>query len=140
MDMTWQAFSTHATAAAVMAGRRELYRRVDTESLSEAWLETPGQAPSPWRIMRSNEPFYALGVAVWIDGKAARPGLRMRLTMALDSLIGSAHAPMVITVAPALDWTTLTTTERAIAVAGLVDFLQSGHNLGQAVEALTARR
>jgi len=140
MDMSWQAFSPRSTAAAVMAGRRQLCRQVETEGLSEAWLETRDGTPGAWRIMRSNDPVAMLAVAIWIDGKPARPGLGMRIRMALDSLSGSAHAPMVMTVAPAVDWDRLSVTERTIAEASLVDFLVAHKGLDQTVGALTAWR
>jgi exosortase A len=104
MDMRWQALSARSTAGAVMAARRQMTALVDTESQSEAWLQTPDGAPSVWRIVRSNDPFGMMAVGVWIDGKPVRPGMRMRARMALDSLLGTTHAPLVVTVTPAIDW------------------------------------
>lgn len=104
MDVTWQAFSPRVTAGPVMAARRRLSLRTETESHAEDWLVTPDHARSPWRIMSSTDPVYLMAVAVWVDGVAVRPGLPMRARMAMDSLLGASHAPMVVTVAPAVDW------------------------------------
>ncbi|MFL5289640.1 MAG: hypothetical protein ACJ8AW_53955, partial [Rhodopila sp.] len=89
VDMHWQAFSARSTAGAVMAGRRQMYRLVDTEGRSEAWLQTPDGTPSVWRIMHANDPFGVLAVGVWVDGQPVRPGMRMRARMAADSLLGT---------------------------------------------------
>ena len=138
MDLRWQALSPRSTAGAVMAARRDLSRAVDSEGRSEAWLNTGDGKPSAWRIMRSDDPAYALGVSVWIDGQPNRPGLNMRLRMALDSLSGPAHAPLVMTVTPAVDWAALTVTERRIAEDRLAAFLVAHPGLDQAVGAATA--
>jgi exosortase A len=138
MDMRWQALSPLSTAGAVMVALRNLSRAVDSEDESENWLDTGDGKPSAWRIKRSNEPAYALGVSVWINGQPQRPGLRMRLRMALDSLTGSAHAPLVMTVTPAVDWTALTLTERRLALDGLVAFLVAHQGLDQTIGAATA--
>ncbi len=90
--------------------------------------------------MRSDDPAYALGVSVWIDGQPVRPGLKMRLRMALDSLTGSSHAPLVLTVTPAVDWKALTLTRRRIEEDRLAAFLAGHRGLDQAVAAATAVR
>jgi exosortase A len=138
MDMSWQAFSPRSTAAAVMAARRYLTRGVDSKGRSEAWLETADATPTAWRIMQSNDPVYALGVAVWIDGEAVRPGLRMRVRMALESLLGSAHTPMVVIVTPAVVWDGLTMAQRRAAEESLGDFLLRHRDLDHRIGALTA--
>ena len=62
----------------------------------------------------------------------------MRARMALDSLIGSAFAPMIVTVTPAVDWSTLTPAEREKAQASVVAFLLSHPDLGRSLGALSA--
>nr|WP_294523669.1 exosortase A [uncultured Rhodopila sp.] len=140
MDMRWQALSPRSTAGAVMAAWRTLCRPADGESRAEAWLNTGDGKPSAWRIIRVEDPAYALGVSVWIDGRPVRPGLAMRLRMALDSLTGSAHAPLVMTVTPAVHWEALTVTRRRIAEDELGAFLAAHRGLDQAVRAVTAVR
>jgi exosortase A len=138
MDMRWQALSPLSTAGAVMAVRRDLCRPVESEGRSEAWLSPDDGKPSAWRIMRSDDPAYALGVSVWIGGQPNRPGLDMRLRLAIDSLTGSAHAPLVMTVTPAVDWPALTLAERRFAEGQLAAFLMTRTGLDQTVEAATA--
>ncbi|HEY0184538.1 MAG TPA: hypothetical protein VGC09_17180, partial [Rhodopila sp.] len=139
MDMSWEAFSPRITAAPIMAARRRLVLRVQTEGLQENWLATPEGAPSAWRIMTSNDPLFSVAVAVWVDGKPVRPGLAMRARMAMTSLFGSAFAPMVVTVAPALDWESIAGPERMDALARLPAFLLTHRDLDQTVARLTAR-
>ncbi len=133
LAMRWQALSPRSTAAAVMAARRRMTRAVESEGLSQAWLGTA----SAWLIMQSNDPVATLGVAVWVDGKPVRPGLRMRVRMAIDSLFGSAHAPLVMTVTPVVDWRRLSLVERQAVDAGLVGFLGGHPGLDRVVGGLT---
>lgn len=140
MDMTWEAFSPWVTAAPLMQERRRLTRRVDTEGLTEAWLPGPGDQPRPWRIMHSTDPAYVLAAAIWIDGRPARPGLSLRLRMARDSLFGTAYAPMVMIVTPAVSWGDLTPADRRAAEASVAAFLQAHPGLDARVGAMSALR
>jgi exosortase A len=139
MDVSWEAFSPRITAAPLMAERRRLVARAETEGLQENWLRTANGTPSTWRIMVSNDPVFAIGVSMWIDGKPVRPGLAMRLRMAIDSLFGSAFAPMVVAVTPAVDWDALTPPERKAAEEAVSTFLLQHHDLDWTVGALSAQ-
>lgn len=138
VDLAWEAFSPRATAAPVMAERRRLCLRAETEGLQEAWLDTVSGPPSTWRLMRSNEPAFITAVSVWVDGKPVQPGLAMRARMALNSLLGSAYAPLVMTVTPVADWNKLPPAEREAKEASLSAFLLSHPDLAAQVGALTA--
>jgi hypothetical protein len=134
MDLAWEEFSPRITAAPLMAERRRLVLRAATEGLSESWLDspdgTPGDTPGPWRIMQSRDPAFMIAVAVWVDGRPVRPGLPMRLRMAMNSFLGSNFAPVVATVTPAVDWDALTRSQRDAAEASLPAFLLSHPDLG----------
>jgi exosortase A len=140
MDMAWEAFSPRITAAPLMAERRRLVLRAVTEGLSESWLDSNGGAPSTWRIMHSAEPAFMIAVSMWVDGKPVRPGLTMRMRMAVNSLFGTSYAPMVVTVTPAVDWDALNWNDRKAAEASLPAFLQTQHDLDRTVGALSALR
>jgi exosortase A len=137
MDMSWAAFSPRITAAPLMAERRRLALRAETEGLQEHWLESENGKPSPWRIMRSTDPQFMIAVAMWVDGKPARPGLVMRSRMAMNSLFGSAYAPMVVTVTPVVDWDALTGEQSKNAEASLPVFLRRDPNLDRTIGALS---
>jgi exosortase/archaeosortase family protein len=140
MDITWTVLSPRSTAAPVMAARRRMVADALSEGLQEDWLEPVNGMPSPWRIMKSDDPAYATAAAIWIDGKPVRPGLAMRLRMALNSLTGSAYAPMVVTVTPVVDWETKNGQELKAAEDALPRFLLANPGLDQTIGALSALR
>ena len=139
MDMSWQVFSPRITAAPLMAERRRLVMRAETEGREEHWLSTSNGTASAWRIITSADPAFAVAVSIWVDGKPARPGLAMRLRMAIDSLFGSNYAPIVVTATPAVDWDALQATQRSEAAASLPKFLLSHPDLDRTIGALSAR-
>lgn len=140
MDLTWVSFSPRVTAGPVMAERRRLSLRAETESMQQHWLQTDGGGKSPWRIMHSNEPLYETAVAVWIDGHAVRPGLAMRLRLAASSVLGSDHAPVVMTVTPVVQWGGLSREERRAVEQSVDDFLRAYPQLTERVGAISALR
>lgn len=123
MDISWRAFSPRITAAPLMSERRRLVSRAASEGLQENWLEIADGTPSPWRIMVSTEPAFAIGVSIWIDGRPIRPGLAMRARMALNSVLGSDFMPMLVTVTPAVTWDTLNLIQRREAALSVSAFL-----------------
>ncbi|WP_428531271.1 exosortase A [Rhodopila sp.] len=139
MQMTWQAFSPRITAAPLMSERRRLVVHADTEGHEEHWLATGDATPSTWRIITSNDPAFAVAVSVWVNGKPVRPGLAMRVGMAMDSLFGSNFAPIVVTLTPAVDWTVLNPAERREAESSLATFLRNHGTLDQTIATLSAR-
>ena len=137
MDMSWEAFPPRSTAGPIMAERRRLVLRALTEGLSENWLDAGDGVASPWRIMSSNDPAYTTAVSVWIDGKPIRPGLTMRLRMAVASVTGSAYAPMLVIVTPVVDWQTSNTAEIKAAETSLPRFLLTHPGLDRTIGALS---
>jgi hypothetical protein len=135
MDMVWEAFSPHVTASPVMTERRRLSRRAMTEVLNESWLAEPDGQLGAWRIMTSVKPAFALAIGIWIDGRPVRPGLAMRARMAMNSLFGSGHAPVVMSVTPAVDWDRLTPVEANAARTSLRDFLLAHPDLADRIGA-----
>jgi exosortase A len=135
MDISWEAFSPRITAGPLMAARRRLVVRAQTEGLQENWLETG----SPWRIMLSDDPAFAIGVSMWVDGKPVRPGLVMRARMAMNSLFGSRFTPMVMTVTPVVDWDGGNGARQREAEASLPRFLLQHRDLDRTVGLLSAQ-
>jgi exosortase A len=135
VDLRWEAFSPRATAASVMAARRQMVAGALTEGLQENWLDSGDGSPSAWRIMKSRDPPYVTAVSVWIGGKPIRPGLAMRLRMAVSSLMGSAYAPAVMTVTPAVNWEARDAAQFTAAEDALPRFLLTHPELDQKVGA-----
>jgi hypothetical protein len=138
-DLSWEAFSPRVTAGPLMAERRRLVVRAETEGLQEHWLETADDASSAWRIMMSDDPAFAIGVSIWVDGKPVRPGLAMRTRMAMNSLFGSNFAPLVVTVTPAVDWDGLNGIERKQAMGLVPAFLLQHRDLDRTIGKMSAR-
>jgi hypothetical protein len=89
--------------------------------------------------MKSTDPAFITAVSIWIDGKPVRPGIAMRARMALNSLLGSSHAPVVMTVTPVADWEKLGPARKDVE-ASLPAFLLAHPDLAQKVGALSAVR
>ena len=126
--MSWEAFAPRTTAAPLVAARRRLAARAETEALQESWFAVDGQ-PSAWRVMISNNPAFAIAVIMWVDGRPVRPGLEMRVKMAINSIFGSAGPPMIMTVSPMVDWDKLNENDRMEAENALSAFLLVHHDL-----------
>jgi hypothetical protein len=138
MDVAWSTFSPRATAGVVMAQRRRMVIGALTEGLLEHWMPEVDGHPSPWHLMESNDPAFMTAVAVWVEGRPVRPGMGMRLHMALDSLTGTSHVPVVMTVTPAVDWDNLSPVAREGAETGLRAFISNHPNLADQVSVLSA--
>ena len=139
MDLSWKAFSPRITAAPLLAEQRRLAARAMTEGLQEHWLDPQNGTMSTWRIMTANESAFAMAVSLWVEGKPVRPGLAMRVQMAIDSLFGSRFSPMVVAVAPAMDWDSATPAERGTAEASVEAFLLSHRDLDRIISVLSRR-
>ena len=57
-------------------------------------LGTPG-----WATVSASEPGLVVASAAWVEGAPATGGLRQRLVLARNSLLGTQHAPVVMSVA-----------------------------------------
>ncbi len=140
LDMSWEAFSPRSTAGPVMSARRRMVAAARTEGIQEQWLDPGDGTFSAWRVMKSTEPAYLIAVSVWIDGKPVRPGLQMRLRMALNSLLGSPYTPMVVTVTPVVDWEARNGSDLKTAEDALPHFLRTHSSLNETVGALSLLR
>ena len=141
MDMAWVAFPPRSTAGPLMAARRRMASTAITaEDFSQFWLNPGDGKTSAWDIMSAADPGYVVAVSIWVGGKPVRPGLKMRLHMALSSLFGSSYAPMVLAVTPVLDWSKGTGVTMRSAEELLTGFLTSHPALDQTVGKLSAVR
>lgn len=140
LDMSWEAFSPRSTAAPLMSARRNMVAGARTEGIQEHWLDQSDGTFNAWRVMKSNNPAYVIATSVWIDGRPARPGFGMRVRMALNSLIGSDYAPMVVTVTPVVDWQARNGSELKAAEDALPRFLLNHPGLDATVGALSILR
>ncbi|HBK09250.1 MAG TPA: exosortase [Acetobacteraceae bacterium] len=141
MDMAWVAFSPRSTAGPIMAERRRLaWTAITAEDFSQSWLNPGDGTASAWQIMSAADPGYIVAVSVWVEGRPVRPGLKMRLRLALDSLLGSDYAPIVVAVTPVVDWDRGNAGTMSAAEASLTRFLVSHPTLDQTIGTLSAIR
>ena len=104
-DLRIVVFGVHSTAAPVLGAERVLTvipnithdENFETESVR---LPVKGGAGRPWRLIRSTRPGPMVAVAIWVDGKPAGGGLRMRARLAWESLMGAPVGPVLVTVRP----------------------------------------
>ena len=141
MDMAWAAFSPRSTAGPLMAERRRLaLTAITAEDFSQSWLDT-GKTPSrAWQIMTAADPASVVGVSMWVDGQPVRPGLKMRLRMALNSLMGSDHAAVVVAITPVIETDRATPATVRAAEDSLSHFLEAHPAIDQTVAELSAIR
>ncbi len=100
LTVTVQAFPPRSNPARVITAQRLATGEAggyDETVVSS--LQVPGIQPGNWRLVLTGEPARVTATALWVDGKPAAGGLAGRLTMARNSLAGSAYAPMLVTVA-----------------------------------------
>jgi hypothetical protein len=141
MDMAWAVLPPRSTAGPLMAERRRMASTAITaEDFSQFWLAPGDGKASAWDIMSAADPGYIVAVSIWVGGKPVRPGLKMRLHMALTSLFGSSYAPMVVAVTPVLDWSKGSGVSMNAAAAMLTGFLTSHPGLDPTIGTLSAIR
>ena len=130
LDVTTETFSPRSTAAPVLAERRRLSRPPNADESAESWLHGTAGARPTWRIITSAQPAFVTAVAMWTEGEPARLGLAMRAGMARDSLMGARFMPVVMTVTPERDWSTLRPDEVRETENALRQFLLTHPELG----------
>ncbi|MSP02188.1 MAG: exosortase [Acetobacteraceae bacterium] len=105
MNVRIAVFSPRSTAAPINAERRRLTRLPEADDTTETPLsDEGGDATRGWRLVRANQPAFIAAAAMWIDGEPTLPGMTMRLRMARTSLVGTAYAPVLVTITPVVDW------------------------------------
>ena len=137
INVLTEVFSPRVTAAPINAERRKLTRLPDADDTSEVPIPIEGGGSVPgWRLVITNEPATVSAVGLWIDGEPAALGLPMRLHLAATSVTGSAHAPVLVNIAPAVDWTRAGMEERVTAQKALTRLIINHPEIGEQVKAI----
>ncbi|MBC7801052.1 MAG: hypothetical protein H7Z10_10550, partial [Gemmatimonadaceae bacterium] len=95
--VTIQAFPPRATADGLAAERRRITGELTAEDTTTAPLRNAGDANGAWSIVQTTGPIRATALAVWTNGAPAQGGIRGRVQQARNSLLGAAHAPILVT-------------------------------------------
>ena len=99
LTVTVQAFPPRSNPARVITAQRHATSEMEGgDETVVSNLQVPGIEPDNWRLVLTTEPPRVTVAALWIDGKPATGGLAGRLAMARDSLVGSAYAPILVSV------------------------------------------
>lgn len=99
LTVTIQAFPARWTADRLNRERRRLTGEFAAEETTVTPLPTISAANGVWSLVRTTGPNRAVAASLWIDGAPAMGGLAGRLRQARDSILGAAHAPILVTVA-----------------------------------------
>jgi len=121
-----QAFPPRSNPALVITAER--VATGETGAGDEPFVSTlaiPGIEPATWRFVVASEPAKVTAAALWVDGKPAVGGLTGRITMAHNSLAGSAYAPMLVSVSTQFPYPQVLDKERQQAAAMIRAFLMA---------------
>ncbi len=89
--------SPRSNAGALVRLRRAITREGAAESTSFRLVRQTDQ--DTWLMATNTEPDRMVAFASWVDGHPATGGLAQRLRQAWDSITGTAHAPVMVTIA-----------------------------------------
>lgn len=137
MNVEVEVFASRSTAGPVNAERRHLTRSPDGDDVSEMPVLTKsGTALPGWRFIRADSPgFFVTTAGMWIDGRPATPGLRMRLLMAKNSLTGVNHAPVLVTITPVADWSQVDASRQQELQRQIAALLEAHPDIGDQIRA-----
>ena len=96
--MTAQVFPVRARSGAILRERRVRTGEDQAEDVSVRSLTDA----APWLSISTTDPIRVSAVATWIDAIPARGGIGGRIQQARDSVLGTDHAPLLITITTAL--------------------------------------
>lgn len=104
LDVNIDVLPRHSTAGPLVGEEHRLTMLQTEEDTELGWLPTsPGQ-PRIWRMVKVPQRGPLVAYALMVDGRPAPGALAMRTRMAWTSVVGARVAPVLITVAPVLNW------------------------------------
>ena len=126
-------FAPGTGPALLIAEERRLLGYTPGSEVTRSWLRRPeneqGDRPPIWRLNEAEEPARTAISTLWIDGKPAQIGLRMRAKLALRSIIGGGSTPIMVTVTPENDRSEQGQAGRADARQAIDTFLRGQPSL-----------
>lgn len=91
-----QMFPPRSNPQVVLTAQRQVTGEFDAEDATVSTL--PGPDGVIWRLVNTNNPDRVVATATWVNGRAFTGGLGMRLELARNSVLGSAYAPVLVTI------------------------------------------
>ena len=98
LTVTVQAFPPRSNPARLITAERAATGEIGGGEPVVSNLTVPDIQPSTWRLVFASDPRRLTAAALWIDGKPAVGGLAGRIAMARNSLVGSAYAPLLVSI------------------------------------------
>jgi exosortase A len=102
-------FPPRVNPARIVTARRSITGELRAEEALYSSIDVPGALPAQWPVITTYNPAGIIATALWVDGEPAQGGLAGRLALARDSVLGTAHAPVLMAVG-------VVTTRRAMTV------------------------
>ncbi|MDP9097295.1 MAG: exosortase [Pseudomonadota bacterium] len=99
-EVVMSLFPARSTASALVAERRRITQEVGAEDVTVAGLGDDGDW-GEWSLVQTTDPNRVTALASWVDGAPVRSGMAGRMAQARDSLLGSDHAPVLMTITSA---------------------------------------
>ncbi len=97
-EVTVQLFSPRVNPGRIQSTQMGLTDEQEIEDVTFSGLDVPGPAGRNWRVISSDKPPRVTATALWVDGAPAQGGLRGRIALARNSLLGASRAPVLIAV------------------------------------------
>ena len=97
LDVSIEAFPARATSSSLLAKRRAVTGELEAEDTSITPLLSGG-GQGNWTLVQTVDPYRTTAIASWARGQPAPTGLAGRFAQARDSVLGSDHVPVLMTV------------------------------------------
>ncbi len=135
LDLSIMAFVPRANSGAVTQQRRLITNELAAEDVASRPLATTEHVV--WRMISMTEPDRMIATAEWLDGKPAPGGLAQRRLQAWNSVAGTTHAPVLITVATPSSVEHLSVVGREHAKTAILSLLAANPDLPARIVALS---
>ncbi len=135
-NVVLETFPARSTATALIAERRRATGELGAESTTSSALAVSGSDLGAWTLVQTYDPFRTTAFAIWIDGVSGQSGLAGRLHQAMNSVLGSSHAAVLMSVGTPLDGRLPPARQRAL-VEGLTRIIEAQSGLTAQIERLS---
>ena len=134
-EVSTELFSPRSTSSAMVSQRRRVTREIGAEDVTSAAVGAPSGAGF-WTLVQTTDPNRVTAYASWIDGQPNVSGFAGRLAQARNSLLGSDHAPALVTISAA-EPADATPIQRKATLDQIVTLVQAQSNLSARMASLT---
>jgi exosortase A len=116
-EATIETFPARSTPSALVAERRRATGEIGAEDSTISPIGGLDRGQGDWTLVQTLDPYRTTALASWVRGAPARPGFAGRLEQARDSVFGSGHAVVLITIGASQPSRLPSGQQRAVAAA-----------------------